>query len=439
MIAAAPPKRRHLALILDHLGVGGVQKMTLALGRELVARGYCVDLVVCDTAGPLARRLPDGIRLFGLERSNSVTTRLVALRSDPGGLGDLLRPVLLAPVLPAKMLYTAGLASYLRQRKPQGLIAATRILNIIAVWAARLARASLPIVLSERNPPSAKINGSSWWHQRQLPQLMARTYRFAEAIVAVSDSVADDLAALTGLPRSHITTIYNPVVGSDLAGQARAPCDHPWFAPGQPPVILGAGRLVEQKDFPTLIRAFARLRRQRLVRLVILGAGKNDVTTENARAALVQLAAAHGVSDDVALPGFTSNPFAFMARAAVFVLSSRYEGLPTVLIEALACGCPVVSTDCPGGSHEILENGRFGELVPVGDESAMAEAILRALDHPPDRERLIMRGRTFNVAAAADAYLSALWGAVDHVRMRPRQATSSLLVARRQEQPSSQS
>jgi Glycosyltransferase Family 4 len=232
MIAAAPPKRRHLALILDHLGVGGVQKMTLALGRELVARGYCVDLVVCDTAGPLARRLPDGIRLFGLERSNSVTTRLVALRSDPGGLGDLLRPVLLAPVLPAKMLYTAGLASYLRQRKPQGLIAATRILNIIAVWAARLARASLPIVLSERNPPSAKINGSSWWHQRQLPQLMARTYRFAEAIVAVSDSVADDLAALTDRqgPTSQQSTTR--LWGPTWLGRR----EHPAIIPGSLPV-----------------------------------------------------------------------------------------------------------------------------------------------------------------------------------------------------------
>jgi len=410
MVATLSSKRQHLAFVLDHLGAGGVQKMALALGRELIARGHRVDLVTCQACGPLLASLPPGLRQFELERGRSLITRIATLQADPGGIATMLRPVLLSPKLPRELLYTASLTSYLRQQRPEALMAATRPVNLMAVWAARLSGTPVRVLVSEHNPPSMALNGSRRWCRRHLPALMARTYRLADAIVAVSQSVAADLSALTGLPADHITTVYNPVIGDEIATLARAPCDHPWLAPGQPPVVLGAGRLVDQKDFPKLIRAFAQLRCQRPARLVILGARNDEVTTESARAALLRLAAAHGVSDDIALPGFTRNPFAFMARAAVFVLSSRYEGLPTVLIEALACGCPVVSTDCPGGPYEILEGGRFGELVPVGDESAMAEAILSTLDHPPDRERLIMRGRTFSVAAAADAYLRALSG-----------------------------
>jgi glycosyltransferase involved in cell wall biosynthesis len=381
----------------------------LLLASELLARRHRVDLVVGQAKGPLMTNLPPGIRLFELERSNPVSSRLVVLLADPGGLMAMLRPILLSPRLPDVMLYTAGLASYLRHQKPDAMVAATRLINVVAVCAARLAGGSTRVVVSEHNPPSLALAGSRCWRRRYLPALMARTYQFADAIVAVSRGVAADLVELTGLPPGRVKTIYNPVISEDITQMARMPLSHPWFAPGQPPVILGAGRLVDQKDFPTLIRAFARLRRQRPARLVILGAAKDDVATDVARAALVQSAALHGVSDDVVLPCFTSNPFAFMARAAAFVLSSRYEGLPTVLIEALACGCPVVSTDCPGGVHEILAGGRFGKLVPVGDESAMAEAILWTLDRPPDPNRLIARAQLFSGAAAANAYLTTLF------------------------------
>jgi len=381
----------------------------LLLASELLARRHRVDLVVGQAKGPLMTNLPPGIRLFELERSNPVSSRLVVLLADPGGLMAMLRPILLSPRLPDVMLYTAGLASYLRHQKPDAMVAATRLINVVAVCAARLAGGSTRVLVSEHNPPSLALAGSRCWRRRYLPALMARTYQFADAIVAVSRGVAADLVELTGLPPGRVKTIYNPVISEDITQMARMPLSHPWFAPGQPPVILGAGRLVDQKDFPTLIRAFARLRRQRPARLVILGAAKDDVATDVARAALVQSAALHGVSDDVELPGFTSNPFAFMARAAAFVLSSRYEGLPTVLIEALACGCPVVSTDCPGGVHEILAGGRFGKLVPVGDESAMAEAILWTLDRPPDPNRLIARAQLFSGAAAANAYLTTLF------------------------------
>jgi glycosyltransferase involved in cell wall biosynthesis len=167
--------------------------------------------------------------------------------------------------------------------------------------------------------------------------------------------------------------IYNPVITPSLLAQAKLPPNHPWYAPGEPPVILGVGRLTRTKDFPTLIRAFAELRRERAVRLLILGEGEE-------REALGQLARELGVARDVGLPGFQENAAAFMAGARVFALSSVGEALPTVLIEALAAGARVISTDCPSGPREILQDGRLGALVPVGDAGALAQAMSDALD-----------------------------------------------------------
>jgi glycosyltransferase involved in cell wall biosynthesis len=232
--------------------------------------------------------------------------------------------------------------------------------------------------------------------------MVRRYFRDAGAILAVSDGVADDLAAVASLPRCTIRTIYNPVVTSDLLKQASVPMAHPWFSPGAPPVILGVGRLAAQKDFAMLIRAFARIRAGRLIRLMILGEGKK-------RRELEELADSLGVRQDLALPGFEENPFAYMARAAVFVLSSAYEGLPGVLIQAMACGCPVVSTDCPSGPREILEHGSYGPLVPVGDDTAMAEAIQTVLDASPSHERLRVRAAEFSMDRAVEQHLEVLF------------------------------
>jgi glycosyltransferase involved in cell wall biosynthesis len=188
-----------------------------------------------------------------------------------------------------------------------------------------------------------------------------------------------------------------------MLAKASEPVSHPWFTPGQPPVILGVGRLTPQKDFPTLLRAFALVRRQRPARLVIVGEGRTE-----AKEALLRLAIELGCPDDVSLPGFTHNPFCFMANASVFVLSSLHEGLPGVLIQALACGVPVVSTDCPSGPREILEGGRHGRLVALGDFAAMADAITEALERPGDGAARMARGRQFSVERAVDRYLGLL-------------------------------
>ena len=217
----------------------------------------------------------------------------------------------------------------------------------------------------------------------------------ASRVVAVSRGVADNFTAVVGVQANKITTIYNPVCAPDIGELAKSEPEHPWFSDDGPPVILGVGRLVSQKDFSTLIDAFRHVRANRPCRLVILGDGP-------LRSALEARIAGFGLDDCVSLPGWVENPFAFMARSALFVLSSRHEGLGNVLVEALACGCPAVSTDCPAGPAEILEDPAL--LAPVGDVEELARVMQRALDEPADKTALRANAARFSVERSIDGY-----------------------------------
>lgn len=382
----------------------------LATARGLLDRGFQVDVVVCRREGPLVTRVPPEARVVELRPAWPLAGRLYALAADPGGLAELSRPVLIPHKAPHRLTFLPGLARYLRLTRPEGLLAAMPTPNLMAVWAQRLARAPTRIVVSQRNTLSSTLGGSAKWRKRFLPALIRRTYGQADAIVAVSDGVAQDLAECAGIPRERITTVYNPVVTPELIRKAAEPLEHPWFEDGAPPVLLGVGALIAQKDFPTLIRAFARVRGRRPCRLMILGQGKTPEDTAAAQTALRALAAALGVAQDLELPGFVDNPFKYLAHGSLFVLSSRFEGLPGVLIQALACGCPSVSTDCPHGPAEILDGGRYGPLVPVGDDAALADAISATLDAPPSAALLRSRAALFSVDRAVDRYLELLLG-----------------------------
>jgi glycosyltransferase involved in cell wall biosynthesis len=398
-----------LALFMTSLAGGGVERVMLNLAGAFAIRGYRVDLLLCQVEGPYRDQIPPGVNVIGLEGGPGWLARVYALAADPQGFVTLLRPVLLPVHTPKKLRYLPSLVHYLRRERPQVLLSAMTNTNLVALWACRLAGVPTRGVISEHITLSQSIHVSRkgrTWRRRFLPPLIKRTYAWADTIIAVSNGVAEDLSRCAGVPRERITTIYNPIVSPLVDSQSQAPLDHPWFQPSAPPVVLGIGRLHEQKDFPTLLRAFVRVRAQRKARLMILG--EADAKSAHLRTELMALAARLGVADDVALPGFVTNPFAYLARAAVFALSSAWEGLPSVLIEALACGCPVVSTDCPSGPVEILENGKYGPLVPVGNDVALADAILSVLDTPPDRDWLRARGAMFRVDDVVDRYLEVL-------------------------------
>ena len=334
------PKTRVGVYIPDLTG-GGAERAMLKLAAGLGGQDVAVDFLVANAKGAYLSQIPGNVNFIDLKAGQP--------RSS---LRDLVR--------------------YLQREQPVALVSALHNANIVALWAKKLARVPTRNILSIQNNFSAEKQGRQTLRKRFIEFTVARFYAWADEIVAVSAGVADDLSRTLGLPRERIQVIYNPVVSEALLEKSRQPLAHPWFVPGAPPVVLSVGRLNAQKDFPTLLRAFAKLRQKNNARLLILGEGEE-------RGPLESLVSELGLGDCVSLPGFADNPFAYMRRASLYVLSSRFEGLPTVLVEALACGCPVVSTDCPSGPSEILDGGRYGPLVPVGDAPALAEAISSAL------------------------------------------------------------
>ena len=397
-VAQAPAR---LALFIRSLKGNGAERSMANLAAALSERGHAVDLVLVRASGPFLKQLSPSVRVVNLNVRTPLGAWTTAWR-NPATFRALL-PALLDPRAPVTLGAIPGLARYLARERPAALLSALDYGNIAAVAAESLALSGARVVLSQRNHFSSDAEAAEDSRVARARPLIRAFYPRADAVVAVSHGVADDIARVAGLAPERVRTIYNAVVGPGFEQQAEAPLDHPWFAEGAPPVILGVGKLKPQKDFPTLLRAFARLRLSSPARLVILGEGPD-------RAALERLAAELGIAADVAFPGFQDNPFRFMTRADLFVLSSAFEGLPGVLVQALACGCPVVATDCPSGPREILEDGRHGPLVPVGDVEALAEAMARRLAAPRDSDGLKRRGAFFSWDAAANAYLDVLLG-----------------------------
>jgi glycosyltransferase involved in cell wall biosynthesis len=389
---------------MGNLHAGGVQRMTGLIAEGLAARGAAVDLVVCDARGELREQISPAVHLVALGHGNPIAARLAALRADPKGLAAFLRPLTTIKYASPTLAYLPSLVRYLAASRPDSLFSATTYLNIEAVLARRLAGVPTRLVISDRSHFSSGKPRKEW-RQRNLIAAMHRTYLQADAIIAVSNGVADDIARTVGIPREGITTLHNPTITPDFATRARQPVEHPWFVDGAPPVVLGVGRTTFQKDFATLLRAFARVRADRPARLVLIGE-----SNDKQRARLQGLASQLGVQDDFALLGYRRNPLPYMVKAAVFVSSSRYEGFPNVLLEALACGTPVVSTDCPSGPAEILDGGAYGALVPVGDDVALAAAIGATLAAPPDHARLQARAARFDYHSAIAGYASVLLG-----------------------------
>ena len=395
------PHGKHLALFIPSLAGGGVARFIIHLAKSFVSRGHKIDLLLCRVAGPYLDQIPAGVTIVQLKASSGWRARSSVLSADHKSLRALLLPILLPYKAPKPVNFLPDLVRYLQCEKPDVLFSAKTPCNLVALWAKRLAGGSTRIVVSERSSLSPIVQSKKEWRWRFVLPIIRRVYPWADGIVSISKGVGNDISLLTGIPRERITTIYNPIMNLEIENKSVSPVNHPWFATNGLPIILGVGRLVPQKDFPCLMRAFRHVRSARRVRLVILGEGR-------LRRELEALAKTLGISQDVSMPGFAENPYAFMARASVLTLSSAWEGFGNVIAEALACGCPVVSTDCPSGPAEVLKNGAYGTLVPVGNDKALADAILTVLDKPPDPDRLRSRASEFDLDTISEAYLQLL-------------------------------
>jgi glycosyltransferase involved in cell wall biosynthesis len=361
-------RRPLIALLSPSLEGGGAERVLLNLAGGLVAEGIGVDVVLAQPTGVFLSQLPTLARVIDLKASRIASS-----------------------VLP--------LARYLREVRPDALLAFQDHTSVAAIAAAAISLSRTPIFPAIHSTWT-KMLETGGWRQHLLASVASLAYRHAAGVITVSDGAAASLVSCLGVERSRVRVIYNPVVTGDLFSKAEAAVEHPWFKAGQPPVVLGIGRLSRAKDFATLIASFAQLRAHCPARLLILGEGEE-------RPALETLIRKLRVSEDVALPGFVENPYPYLRQSAVFVLSSAWEGLPTVLIEALALGVPIVSTDCPSGPAEILSNGRHGDLVPVGNIEAMADAMYKSITTkhlPPDAASW----EKFTVPSATAAYIDAL-------------------------------
>ncbi|MBM3152721.1 MAG: glycosyltransferase, partial [Chloroflexi bacterium] len=331
---------------------------------------YSVDLVLAQARGLLLEQVPSKVKIVDLQSSRILTS-------------------------------PRALARYLREKKPAVMLSALTHANLSAIWARSLSGGRVRLVVSERRIISLEQQTAPRI-ERIFPYLIRLFYPWADGIVTVSNYAADDLSKQSGILRSHVQVIHNPAYFQDLEELAREDIDHPWFELGQPPVLLAVGRLEEPKDYSTLLHAFAILRKRRVVRLLIIGDGSK-------RSQILSLIGDLGLGESVIVMGYLTNPYPFMLRSSVIVHSSRWESFCNVLVEAMACRTQVVATDCPGAPAEILQYGKYGRLVPVGDAAAMAAAIEIALDHPIPAEDLHARASQFSLEKISRQYLRLLF------------------------------
>jgi glycosyltransferase involved in cell wall biosynthesis len=359
-----------LAVFAATSGHSGVDRVLRNLVPAIAGLGLRVDVLGVEGHGPSFEILPEGVRHLPLGSAHVATA-------------------------------IPGLLRYLRRERPTALLADKDRVNRAALLARWLARVPTRVGVRLGTTVSVNLASRGAFERRVQSASMRWLYPAADAILVPSTGAAEDLAVHAHLPRNRISVVPSPIVTPRMLALAAEAPAHPWFSDGGPPVILGVGELSERKDFATLVSAFARLRGRRPCRLVILGEGRR-------RGELEELAARLGVAADVALPGFVANPYPCMAHAAVFALASRWEGMPVVLIEALALGTPSVACDCPSGPREVLAGGAVGALVPVGDDAALADALAAQLDGPtpPERSRAAVQGYTD--VGSARAYLAAL-------------------------------
>lgn len=359
-----------LAIFCPSFDNGGVERMLVNLANGLARTGVQVDFFVSSRERPYLGTLADGTRLFvlGSRRAANVLPRM---------------------------------CEYLEAEPPDALLSAKDEADELAARLRRETSAPTRFYIRAVVNVSQRMRWRAPWRRRGIRRRMRRIYRDVDGVIAVSRGVADDVAALAGVGAERIAVAPNPVVTDDLFELARAPAEHPWLDEDHHPLLVGVGRLGRQKNFELLLRAFARVHGSTPALLIILGEGRQ-------RERLERLARKLDIAERVSMSGFVENPYPFLRRADLFVSSSRWEGSPNALTEALALGTPVVSTDCPSGPREILDGGRYGRLVPLDDPRALARAIEDELREPHAPALLEAAASRFTVAASVRAYRTAM-------------------------------
>lgn len=363
-----------VAFYIPSFGRGGVERTAVNLAAEFVKHGVRVDIVTFRADPEMLDEFPDSVNIVDLASGRTLTS------------------------LPK-------LISYLRRTKPKVLISAQAHANIIAVLAAKISRSKTKIVLTERLALKSTWELTGRFRDRVLPFLMRRFYRRADLLVANSIGTARQLSSVCGVPVDEINVVPNPAVPPEIFSRGTETVDHPWFAEPDKPIVLSVGRLTVQKDFPTLLNAFKLVRQKMSARLVVVGSGPLESD-------LKALSEELGVAEDVWMVGFDSNPYRYMTKSSVFVLTSRYEGLGNVLVEALALQLPVVASNCPEGPAEVLLNGEAGILTPMQSPEDTSDAIVSLLKDP-DLGRAYVRAaeqsiKSYSVANCAKIYAELL-------------------------------
>ena len=336
--------KHKIAFVLPSLRGGGAERVILNIIRGLNEKGYDIDLVLVKAVGQFLNNVPPRVRIIDLNSKRALTSLF-------------------------------ALTNYLNTQKPAIVFPSLPHISVVTLLARLLSRSRPIVVPIEHNTLSRSVLYADNLRGRLLPYFMRLVYARADRIVAVSVGVSKDLIETLTIDSSSVSVIYNPVITQKVITSSFDTSDHPWFNGSECPVVLGAGRLTQAKGFNVLVNAFALLRKTRPARLILIGEGPEQSN-------LKQLVEQHKLEADVSMPGFVSNPYVYFRQSSVFVLSSLWEGLPTVLIEALACGTRIISTDCPSGPKEILENGRWGVLVPVNDIVSLAEQMSNLLEQP---------------------------------------------------------
>lgn len=407
-VPASNDPRADVAFHLFDLRMGGAQRNTVTIANGLAQRGWRVHLVLTRAAGPLLGQVSPLVRVIGLRDGGRG-------RAGSTAAGRVLHE---ARAIPA-------LTRYLRAHRPHIMVAAANHVHFTTVLAHRWSGGNARLVIRLTNTVTRSLDPARADARPLYAALGRRLLPDADLVITVSDAVAHEARAALRLPAARVQRIYEPALEDRFKNHLAQPVDHAWFAPGQAPVIVSAGRLVEHKDFATLLDAFALVAARGDARLVVFGDGP-------LKQALRRRAARLGIAGRVEIAGFTDRLPAYLARARLFVLSSRWEGLSTVLVEALAAGCPVVSTDCPHGQRELLDGGRWGRLAPVGSPEALAAAMLAELDTTRPREQLRARAEAFRAEAVVETYervLGALTGRPGPRTQPANDRTSSGLAA----------